>query len=82
MRVEANRPYYEGSTLDYETQAPEITFDTEKIALAAGKLATMVVLAPQAAHVMPEGELLTLEAAIAAVNTADAAKFRENASNN
>jgi hypothetical protein len=65
---------YEGTLLDQEIQIFE-PLDTEKIAFVAGKLATTAVL-------MPEGELLALEAAIAAVNAADAVKFRENADNN
>jgi hypothetical protein len=71
---------YEGTLLDQEIQIFE-PLDTEKIAFVAGKLATTAVLMPHAV-LMPEGELLALEAAIAAVNAADAVKFRENADNN
>jgi hypothetical protein len=81
MRAEMPAVTYEGTMLDNEIQTLE-PLNTEAFGRFAGKIATILVLAPHAAYVMPEGEIMTLEAAIAAVDTAEAVKFKEDAANN
>jgi hypothetical protein len=73
MLAERPRTRYEGAQLDYETQTHEPLYTTEEIGQLAGKFAMILLVGntmPSGTPI-PEGELATLEATLATVQTAE-----------